>query len=129
MYNYLHRGVPLLILIILFTVWSTILIINHERVSSGFMTFWEGMTVLIALYFIFLVIFNYFKARIKFRSIFDDVGNLSYFTAHISPVFIVFTIWYSYYLGKDNLNTSFWQVNGFTAILIWFRLLFFLQSN
>ena len=80
MYNYLHRGVPLLILIILFTVWSTILIINHERVSSGFMTFWEVMTVLFALYFLFLVIVNWFKAKVKFRSIFQDEGfadNLS----------------------------------------------------
>ena len=47
----------------------------------------------------------------------------------ISPIFVFFTICYSWYLGRDSLNEQFWQVNGFAAIIIWLRLLIFLQSN
>ena len=45
------------------------------------------------------------------------------------PILIVFSICYSNYRGFDNLNEFFWILNSWAALLVWWRMIFYLQSN
>lgn len=41
-------------LIFFYSIWSNVLLINHERVNEVFMLVWEICIELIAAYFVFL---------------------------------------------------------------------------
>ena len=63
-----------MVLIILFTIWSNILLVNHERVDSGFMFFWETMILFLSSYFISLTVMTKIKKKVQYPHVFDDIN-------------------------------------------------------
>ena len=67
-FNYYHRGIPLILISLLYTIWSNILLVNQERVSSESMTIMEVIIAIFALYFTLLNIWIEIKRRRQFKN-------------------------------------------------------------
>ena len=50
-------------------------------------------------------------------------------TKWFMPVSIVSSVCVANSLGMDNLTEAFWILNSWAALLVWWRMVFYLQSN
>ena len=121
------------VLIFFYTIWSNVLLLNHSRVKPEFMTFWETCTVLLACYFQILIVVEFYKTKTKFDFITKKEESSIFTTNNLTkwfmPVLIVSSILYANYLGMDDLSEGFWILNSWAALLVWWRMIFYLQSN
>ena len=132
-YNFWLVGLPLGLLIFLFTVWSNVLLLNHQRTNQTLLTIWETTIIVLASYFTILSITVYLKMRCTFQHTFKnhDIQYLTidFMVMQLSPLFILAVFIFAHVKGKDNLNEGFWVLNGFASLFIWMRLVSYLQVN
>ena len=118
--NYLFVGVPMLFNLFFFWYWSNVVLVNIENDKSNFEkqdTLCRIFLTTTGCYLILLEISAIIKRRFKYL---NDLGRLFNL---ITPILILTNVF-----SEDREESSFWTIQTWAALAIWFRFLLYLRT-
>lgn len=76
-----------------------------------------------------------YKTKVTLKAVYGpkdstkSVFTIQYFILQLPVLLILFSMIYSHVVGKEYLSSTFWIINSWASLLIWYRMIIYLQST
>ena len=130
--NYMFIILPWVLQLIVFTLWSSILLPNKANADEGFRFALELISLVIASYFLVVRLVSLFSLR-SIDLFFEDVAGIT--INIISPTLIIacqVQHWKAHFEAsedaKNAIDEGLWELMAWTSFIMWFNFLIALRS-